>query len=109
MSNESNPIVDLDNFVGSIVFERKEQVTETLQKLTLEEQMVNYSNDVLGIKVISVVLPPNYKPEPKSEIEVTDWLQSKVKNNYISAHILAQKYGEKLKIKLNQKEPYNNN
>ena len=109
MSNESNPIVDLDNFVGSIVFERKEQVTETLQKLTLEEQMVNYSNDVLGIKVISVVLPPNYKPEPKSEIEVTDWLQSKVKNNYISAHILAEKYGETLKIKLNQKEPYNNN
>jgi len=103
MSNESNPIEDLQNFVESIVFEKKEKVTESIRKLTLEEEMVNYSNDVLGIKVISVVLPPNYKPEPKLEREVTEWLKNKVKNNYISAHLLAQKYGEKLKIKLNQK------
>ena len=109
MSNESNPIVDLDNFVGSIVFERKEQVSETLQTFTLQEQMLNYSNDVLGIKVTSVALPPNYNPEPKSEIEVTDWLQNSVHNNHTSAHILAKKYGEHLEIKLEKKEPYNNN
>ena len=107
MSNESNPIVDLENFVGSIVFEKKEQVSESLQTLTLEEQMLNYSNDVLGVKVISVALPLNYSPERKSETEVTNWLQNKVKNNHISAYILARKYGEKLKVRLEQREPYN--
>jgi hypothetical protein len=109
MSDESNPIVDLENFVGSIVFERKEQVSESLQTLTLEEQMLYNSNEVLGIKVMSVVLPPNYDPELRKEPQITEWLQNKVKNNHISAHILALKYGEKLKVKLEQKEPYNNN
>lgn len=109
MSNESNPIVDLDNFVGSIVFEKKEAISESSEIFTLEEQMVNYSNEVLGIKVMSVVLPPNYDPELRKEPQVIDWLQNSVHNNHTSAHILAKKYGEHLEIKLEKKEPYTNN
>ena len=109
MSNESNPIVDLDNFVGSIVFEKKEQVSESLQTLTLEEQMLNYSNEVLGIKVMSVALPPNFNPDTRNEFQLIHWLQNSVHNNHTSAHILAKKYGEHLEIKLEKKEPYTNN
>ena len=110
MSNESKPmIIDLNEHFKSIVFEKKEQVSESLQLFTLEEQMVNYSNEVLSIKVMSVALPPNYNPDTKNEEQVVDWLQNSVHNNHISAHILAKKYGEHLEIKLEKKEPYINN
>lgn len=108
MSNESNPIVDLDNFVGSIVFEKKEDTSENSENFTLEQKMVNYSNEVLGIKVMSVAIPPNYNPELRNEAQAIEWLQDKVKNKHTSAYILASKYGERLKIKLEQKEPYIN-
>jgi hypothetical protein len=71
--------------------------------------MVNYSNDFLGIKVMSVALPPNYSPVKKTEAQLIDWLQNKVKNNHTKAYLLSLKYGEKLKVKLDQKEPYVNN
>jgi hypothetical protein len=41
MSDESNPIVDLENFVGSIVFERKEQVSESLQEVLFAEAAIH--------------------------------------------------------------------
>ena len=62
--------------------------------------MVNYSNEVLGIKVISVALPPNYNPAPKTEEEVIDWLQNKVQHRNTVAYRLSLKYEEHLKTKL---------
>jgi hypothetical protein len=109
MSNETKPMIDLNEHFKSVVFEKKEDLESETKIFTLQEQMVNYSNEVLGIKVMSVALPLNYNPETKSETEVINWLQNKVKNNHTSAYILASKYGEKLKVKLEKKEPYTNN
>jgi hypothetical protein len=109
MTNYPKPIIEIDEHFKSVVFEKKVDLAEDNKTFTLEEQMVNYSNEVLGIKVMSVSLPLNYNSEHKSKKEVNNWLQNKIKNNYASAYILASKHGEKLEIKLELKEPYNNN
>jgi hypothetical protein len=75
----------------------------------LEEQILLYSNNVFRIKIQSVVLPPNYLPVPKTEAEVIDWLRNRIQSKWSSAYTLALKYGEKPNIKLQKKEPYNNN
>jgi hypothetical protein len=103
----NNPNFELNEHISNIVFKKKETIEEP-KTHTLEEQMVNYSNEVLGVKVISVALPPNYNPAPKTEEETIDWLQNKVRHRNTIAYRLSLKYGERLKTKLEQKEPYTN-
>lgn len=81
-----------------VFFEKKEDNPTPVQTFSLEQQMVNYSNEVLGIKVMSVALPPNYNPELRNEEQVIDWLKNSVKNKNTSAYLLAKKYDESLKI-----------
>jgi hypothetical protein len=38
-----------------------------------------------------------------------DWLRNKIYNRYSFAYSMGLKYGEKLNLKLEKKEPYNNN
>lgn len=106
--NNQKLTFELTEHIANIVFEKKENVSET-KIFTLEEQMVNYSKEVLGIKVMSVALPKNFSPEPKSETELLDWLQNKINNTHTFTYRIALKYGEKLKVNLEKKEPYNNN
>ena len=101
--------ISLSDFDDSKIYSlEKKQDDLILESLTLEERMVNYSNDVLGIRVSSVSLPENYNPETRGENEMLNWLQNRIKNKYSSAFNLAKKYEEKLNIKLDQKKPYAN-
>ena len=63
----------------------------------------------MGLKVQSVVLPANYLPQPKTETQVMDWLRNKIQSRHSFAYSMSLKYGEKLNLKLEKKEPYNNN
>ena len=107
MPQNQKPLIDLTEHIGNVIFEKKEDVS-TPKIFTLEEQMVNYSNEVLGIKVMSVALPENFNPNPKSETELLDWLQNKIHHRHTPAYRISLKYGEKLKVKLEKKEPYIN-
>jgi hypothetical protein len=98
----------LNEHITDIIFERKEDFVEA-KNLTLEEQVLNYSNEVLGIKAMSVALPPNYSPEPKTEEQIMNWLRNTIHNRHSSAYALSLKHGEKSKIKLDQKKPYSKN
>ncbi|MDQ5928746.1 MAG: hypothetical protein QG594_524, partial [Bacteroidota bacterium] len=69
-------------------------------------QIVLFSNNVLGLKVQSVVLPDNFTNEPKTEEQVLCWLRNKIHNRDSSAHVLALKYGEKLKMRLPENSKY---
>lgn len=106
--NNTKPTFELTEHIGNIVFEKKEEVSEP-KIFTLEEQMVNHSNEVLGIKVMSVALPKNYDPAPKTEVQLFNWFENKLNHKHSFAYRMSLKYGEKLKIKLEKKEPYNNN
>jgi hypothetical protein len=109
MAKEIDLTIGFTQHIDNVVFEKKHNLDNEFRVQTLEEEMVNYSNDFLGIKVMSVALPPNYSPAKKTEAQLIDWLQNKVKNNHTKAYLLSLKYGEKLKVKLDQKEPYTNN
>jgi hypothetical protein len=102
------PTINVSEHVGNIIFDKKEDSSKA-KLFTLEEMVVNYSNEVLGIRVMSVALPPNYSAQPKTEAQVIDWLRNRVHSRYTFAYSIALKYGEKLKVKSEQKQPYNNN
>jgi hypothetical protein len=108
MSKNEKPTVSLTEHIGNIVFDKKVDSSISTD-YNLEEQIVLFSNKVLGIQVQSVVLPPNYLPQPKTETEIMDWLRKKIQSKWSSAYVLALKYGEKSNVKLEKKEPYNNN
>jgi hypothetical protein len=92
------PTININEHVGNIVFDKKESSSQS-KIFTIEEMVVNYSNEVLGIKVMSVALPPNYSAQPKTEIQVIDWLRDRIHSRYTFAYQMALKYGEKLSIK----------
>jgi hypothetical protein len=103
MSKEiKTPTFEINKHISDVIFEKKEDSTET-KIITIEEQMVNYSNEVLGIKVKSVALPLNHSPETKTESQVIHWLRDRIHSRYSTAYELALKYGEKLKVKLDKK------
>jgi len=106
MSENQTPKISLTEHIGNVVFDKKLD-SSISTNYNLEEQIVLFSNKVLGVKVQSVVLPPNYLPQPKTEAEVMDWLRNKIQNRHSFAYSMSLKYGEKVKIKLEQKEPYN--
>ena len=108
MSKNQKPTISLTEHIGNIVFDKKVDSSISTD-YNLEEQIVLFSNKVLGVQIQSVVLPPNYLPQPKTEAEVMDWLRNKIQSRHSFAYSMSLKYGEKLKIKLEQKEPYSNN
>lgn len=68
--------------------------------VTPEEQLLKVK-DSFRIKVQSVALPKGYKPfTTKTEEQVLDWLQNKVKSVHTANYILRLKYGEGQTIKL---------
>lgn len=107
---EMNPFYfELNKHIANIVFEKKSDELGVEKELTVEESLVNYSNQMLNIKVQSVALPPNYSIEPKTEKQLMFWLTNTIKNIHSKAYSLCLKYGEKLRIKSDKKEPYINN
>ena len=108
MSENKKQTIGLTEHIGNIVFDKKED-SSIIANYNLEEQIVLFSNKVLGVQVQSVALPPNYLPQPKNETQVMDWLRNKIYNRYSFAYSMGLKYGEKLNLKLEKKEPYNNN
>lgn len=77
MSKNEKPTVSISEHVANIVFDKKEDSSISLS-YNLEEQIVLFSNKVLGIKIQSVALPPNYFAEPKIDAQVIHWLNSKI-------------------------------
>lgn len=67
---------DIDeNFKKVLIFEPKRlKQAET----TTQERFVKHQRETLGIKVRSVVFPPNFTGDFKDENDVCDWLQNKV-------------------------------
>jgi hypothetical protein len=108
MSENKKQTIALTEHIGNIVFDKKED-SSIIADYNLEEQIVLYSNKVLGVKVQSVVLPANYLPQPKTETQVMDWLRNKIQSRHSFAYSMSLKYGEKTNLKLEKKEPYNNN
>jgi len=96
---------NLNEHIADYIFDKKEDSSEA-KLFTLEKQLVNFSNEVLGIKVMSVALPIGYTVQPKTEEQVIDWLSNTVQSRYTSAYAMCLKYEERLKIKLNQKSIY---
>lgn len=92
------PTINISEHVGNIVFDKKEDSSKA-KLFTLEEMVVKYSNEVLGIRVMSVALPTNYSAQPKTEAQVIDWLRDRIHSRYTFAYQIALKYGEKLNIK----------
>ena len=107
MSENQKPIISLTEHVTNVVFAKKEDSSINID-YNLEEQIVLFSNKVLGVQIQSVVLPPNYLPQPKTEEEVMNWLRDRIQNNWSYAYSMSLKYAEKLKLKLDKKQPYNN-
>jgi hypothetical protein len=108
MSENQKPIINLTEHIGNVVFERKDESNPSLEPLTLEEELLHRHREVLKIRVQSVALPPNYNPAPKNETQVIDWLRNRVNNNYSYAYSIALKYGEKLQVKLENKNYFKN-
>ena len=106
MSENKKPTIALTEHIGNVVFDKKEDSSST--DYNLEEQILLYSNNVFGIKIQSVALPPNYLPQPKTEEQVMNWLRNRIQNNWSYAYSMSLKYAEKLKLKLDKKQPYNN-
>jgi len=99
MSENQKPALHLTGHIGNVVFDKKEDSSNT--DYNLEEQIVLYSNNVFGIQIQSVALPPNYLPQPKTEEQVMNWLRNRIQNNWSFAYSMSLKYQEKLKVKLN--------
>jgi len=108
MSENKKQTIGLTEHIGNIVFDKKEDSSISVD-YNLEEQIVLFSNKVLGVQVQSVVLPANYLPQPKTEKQVMGWLRNKIQSRHSFAYSMSLKYGEKLNLKLEKKEPYNNN
>jgi hypothetical protein len=108
MSENKKQTIGLTEHIGNIVFDKKED-SSIIADYNLEEQIVLFSNKVLGVQVQSVVLPANYLPQPKTEKQVMGWLRNKIQSRHSFAYSMSLKYGEKLNLKLEKKEPYNNN
>jgi len=108
MSENKKQTIGLTEHIGNIVFDKKED-SSIIADYNLEEQIVLFSNKVLGVQVQSVVLPANYLPQPKTETQVMDWLRNKIQSRHSFAYSMSLKYGEKTNLKLEKKEPYNNN
>ena len=108
MSENKKQTIGLTEHIGNIVFDKKED-SSIIADYNLEEQIVLFSNKVLGVQVQSVVLPANYLPQPKTESQVMDWLRNKIQSRHSFAYSMSLKYGEKTNLKLEKKEPYNNN
>ena len=105
---KEKPTLELNKQLLDVMFDKKDEPQES-KIFTLEEQMVNHTNEVLGVKVMSVSLPPNYDPTPKTEAQLLNWLENRLHHRNTFAYRMSLKYGEKLKLKLDIKEPYNIN
>ena len=105
---KEKPTLKLNKQLLDIMFDKKDEPQEA-KIFTLEEQMINYSNEVAGIKVTSVSLPPNYDPTPKTETQLLGWMENKLNHRNTFAYRMSLKHGEKLIVKLEKKEPYNKN
>lgn len=67
---------DIDeNFKKVLIFEPK-RIKK--REITMQEAFVKRQRETLGIKVSSVVFPPNFIGDFKDENDVCDWLQNKV-------------------------------
>lgn len=102
-----NKASNLNEHISDFIFNKKEDSSES-KLYTLEEQLVNFSNEVLGIKVMSVALPISYQCQQKTETQLIDWLSNTVQSRYTSAYELCLKYENKFKFKSDQKQPYSN-
>lgn len=71
---------NLNQNIADYIFDKQEDSEAKLY--SLEEQLVNFSNEVLGIKVMSVALPIGYTVQPKTEEQVIDWLRNTVQSRY---------------------------
>ena len=109
MAENKKPSINLTKHIAHIIFEKKDDAIPVSKELTLEEQLVYRHNKVFKIKVQSVALPNNYKHKPKTEAQVMDWLRNRIHNIHSFSYSISLKYGEKLNINLQKKEPYNNN
>ena len=101
--------LEIKNHSADKIFDKKNKKVQETEKPNVENIIVNHSNIVLGRRVRSVCLPPNYSLKPKTEAQVMDWLRNKIQNRHSFAYSMSLKYGEKLKIRIEQKEPYINN
>jgi hypothetical protein len=67
---------DIDqNFKKVLIFEPKRFKQA---EITMQERFVKHQKEILGIKVRSVVFPPNFTGDFKDENDVCDWLEKKV-------------------------------
>ena len=64
-----------ENFKKVLIFEPK-RIKDA--EITMQERFVKHQRETLGIKVTSVVFPPNFTGDFKDENDVCDWLQNKV-------------------------------
>ena len=108
MSEIKKPTIQLNEHIGNIIFDKKEEPKQA-KSFTLKEEMVYRNNKVFRRSVQSVALPENYNLKLKTETQVLDWLRNKIHSRHSATYVLCLKYEEKTKIKLEQKEPYNNN
>jgi hypothetical protein len=92
-------VSNLQEYFNDIFFDKKND-SDIDVVYNLEEQLVLFSNNVLGVKVQSVALPNNFTNEPKTEAQVLDWLRNKIHNLHSLAYVLTMKYDEKIKTQL---------
>lgn len=80
MENQKT-ILEINSHFMEAVFDKKGEL-EKEELISLEQQMVNHSNNVLGIKVMSVALPNKYALKAKNDVDVLNWLKNKVQSKY---------------------------
>jgi len=73
MKAENNNL-QINNHLKEVIYDSNED-----SNFSLEEIMIKYSNEVLGIKVSSVFLPENYNKNLKTEKDVIEWLKNRNK------------------------------
>ena len=73
MKSENNNL-QINNHLKEVIYDSNED-----SNFSLEEIMIKYSNEVLGIKVSSVFLPENYNKNLKTEKDVIEWLKNRNK------------------------------
>jgi hypothetical protein len=84
----------------ALMFGQNTQPFKSPTPVTPEKELLNHQSS-LGIKVQSVLLPKEHQLFAiKSEVEVLDWLQNKVKSVHTANYILRLKYEEGQIIKL---------
>lgn len=77
MKAENNNL-QINNHLKQVIYNSNEDSNED-SNFCLEEIMIKYSNEVLGIKVRSVFLPENYNKNLKTEKDVIEWLKNRHK------------------------------